>query len=131
MIARNRLAYGGALLVVIVLGLLSRSLGEHLPKFIADNAGDALWTVAVYLTLAIVLPRCPALRLGIAAFGISLAVELSQLIQVAWLNALRQTLPGRLLLGAGFLWIDLVRYGVGALAAAVIDPFGKGSRAGD
>jgi len=45
------------------------------------------------------------------------------------LNALRKTLPGRLLLGAGFLWIDLVRYAVGAVVVTMVDMVLRNRRA--
>ena len=118
---RNRLLLGLVLGLVIILGLASRKFGVQLPSFLASNAGDALWTVAVYLALALVVPRCSPIKLGLIAFGISLAVELSQLVDVAWFNAIRKTLPGRLLLGSGFLWIDLLRYFFGALLATAVD----------
>ena len=89
--------------------------------FLADHGGDFLWTIAIYLALALLAPRWSPLKLFLFAFGISVAVELSQLIDVDWLNAIRKTLPGRLLLGAGFLWIDLLRYFLGAIVAVTID----------
>ena len=118
---RNRIAIFVVLIVVAGLGLASRSLSGSLPVFVTAHAGDALWTVAAYLTLALVWPRWSPLRLGVAAFGVSVAVELSQLIDVAWLNAARQTLPGRLLLGSGFLWLDWLRYLAGAIVATIVD----------
>lgn len=108
-------------MVVIALGLGSRKFASLLPHFIADHAGDALWTAAVYLTLAIAFPKWSPCRLGILSFGVSVMVEFSQLIDASWLNAIRATLPGKLLLGAGFLWIDLVRYLVGAVTATTLD----------
>lgn len=121
MILRRRVGLFIALLVVVPLGLVSRKWGADLPAFIADNAGDALWTVAVYLTVAIVFPRWRSVTVGCVALAISFGVEFSQLIDVDWLNTLRKTLPGRLLLGAGFLWIDLVRYAVGAVVVTMVD----------
>jgi hypothetical protein len=118
---RSRLALTIALAIVIPLGLASRKFAGQIPEFLADHAGDFLWTVMIYLALAFLAPRWSPLKLFLIAFGISFAVELSQLINVAWLNALRKTLPGRLLLGAGFLWIDLLRYFCGALFAFAID----------
>ncbi len=118
---RSRIVLATVLVVVIVLGLGSRRFGEFLPDFLAANAGDALWTMAVYLVLAVLAPGWPPLKLGLFAFGISLAVESSQLLDTPWLNAIRNTIPGRLLLGAGFLWIDLLRYSIGALASTALD----------
>ena len=121
MITPRRIWLVVALLLVIPLGLASRKWGAELPVFIADNAGDALWTVAVYLSVAIVFPRWRSVTVGAVALVISFLVEFGQLIDVEWLNAVRKTLPGKLLLGAGFLWVDLVRYAVGAVAATVVD----------
>lgn len=118
---RRRAGLFMALLVVIPFGLATRKWGADLPVFIADNAGDALWTVAVYLTVAIGFPRWRSVAVGCVALAISFGVEFSQLIDVDWLNALRKTLPGKLLLGAGFLWIDLVRYTVGAVVVTMVD----------
>lgn len=112
---------GLVLAAVIGFGLASRALGDALPAVVAANAGDALWTAAVYLSLALLFPKARPLRLGGAALGISVAVELSQLVDLAWLNAARATLPGRLLLGAGFLWADLARYLAGAVVATGLD----------
>ena len=110
-----------ALTLVVILGLGSREFGDSLPRFLAENSGDALWTVAVYLSLAIIAPRWSTAKLFLLAFLISVMVELSQLFDFAPLNAIRATLPGRLLLGAGFLPIDLVRYLAGALLAVLLD----------
>lgn len=118
---RRRMILGALLLLVIAAGLGSRRYGDALPDFVAANAGDLLWTVAVYLTLAILAPTCSPVKLGLSALAISFAVEFSQLIDVAWLNAIRKTLPGRLLLGAGFLGIDLLRYLAGAVIATLLD----------
>ena len=47
---------------------------------------------------------------------LSFAVEFSQLYQAGWINAVRETHLGALVLGRGFLWSDLACYtaGVGA-----------------
>ncbi len=110
-----------ALGMVIALGLASRSFGAWLPDFVVANAGDFLWTVAAYLAIVIAFPSLPPLQVGIAAFTVSVAVELSQLIDVPWLNALRRTLPGRLLLGSGFVAVDLLRYFAGGCTATLVD----------
>jgi hypothetical protein len=40
-------------------------------------------------------------------------VEISQLYHAPWIDSIRQTTPGGLVLGFGFLWTDLVCYSVG------------------
>lgn len=119
--ARSRKRIALALLVTIGLGLGSRMGASWLPPFLVAHAGDALWTVAVYLSLALIAPAAPPLWLGATALILSGLVECSQLLQTPLLETVRATLPGRLLLGSGFLWIDLVRYFVGALGATWLD----------
>jgi len=76
---RNRIVLICLLLVVVGLGLASRRFGASLPDFVSANAGDALWTVAVFVTLAILFPCWPTIRIGLLAFAISVIVEISQL----------------------------------------------------
>lgn len=118
---RSRLVVFILLLVSIGLGLASRRFAGALPAFIVDHAGDGLWAVAVYLTLCLIKPSWAPLRIFALAVAISFAVELSQLLDVRALNAIRQTSIGRLFLGVGFLWVDLVRYTVGASLAFAVD----------
>ncbi|WP_163991266.1 DUF2809 domain-containing protein [Pyxidicoccus caerfyrddinensis] len=102
--------------LVLALGLASRSKSVAWPPFFAEYAGDTLWALLVFLLLRFVAPARPVLHVAAAALAFSFAVEFSQLYQAPWLNAVRRTLPGRLVLGAGFLWSDLVCYTAGVLA---------------
>ena len=54
---------------------------------------------------------CPTVYLHLA---ISFVVEAAQLYQASWINAIRSTTLGHLVLGSQFGWIDLVAYAVGA-----------------
>jgi len=118
---RNRWVCLSALLATIVLGLSTRETSINWPAFVSVHAGDALWTLALYLGLGFLFPRLTALFLFVLALGISWGVELSQLLDWSWFAALRETLVGRLLLGTGFQWFDFPRYTVGALLAFGID----------
>jgi hypothetical protein len=101
--------------LVLALGLASRSKSLPWPPFFAAYAGDTLWALLVFLLLRFVAPARPVLHVAGAALAFSFAVEFSQLYQAPWLNAVRGTRPGRLVLGAGFLWSDLVCYTAGVL----------------
>lgn len=83
--------------------------------------GDALWAMLIFWLAALVRPSASGRTLAIAALGISIAVECSQLVHTPWLDAVRATRLGALVLGQGFLWSDLVAYAVGVLAATLID----------
>lgn len=107
------------LAVTIALGLLSRRY--PLPGFLAEYTGDALYTVAVFWVAAFVRPAAPGWALAITAAAFSAAIECSQLVTVGWLDDLRRTRLGALLLGQGFQWQDLLAYTAGAAVAWGID----------
>lgn len=117
---RSRTTYAVLVSAVILLGLASRAYSPPLPWPVREYAGDALWALAAYLTVAFLFPRLPAGRVAASAGLFSLAVEVSQLYHAPWIDRVRQIRPAALLLGHGFLWSDLACYaagvGVGALA---------------
>jgi hypothetical protein len=71
--------------------------------------------------------------LAAAALGISFAVEFSQLVQVEWLERLRATRAGALVLGRGFLATDLICYAAGVALGVAGERAWRfsGGRAGD
>jgi hypothetical protein len=83
--------------------------------------GDALWAATVYWMVSVAVPRTRRRWRLIAALGICIAVELSQLWHPQWLDSVRDTLPGHLLLGSDFDPRDLLAYAIGVLAAAMVD----------
>jgi len=117
-VRRNRIVYALLLLLVVVAGLASRRFRADLPPWVGEYAGDALWALAVFVLLGLVFPRMTTGRAALIAGGVSLAVELSQLYQAPWLNAVRATTSGALLLGHGFLWTDLPSYAAGVTIGA-------------
>jgi Protein of unknown function (DUF2809) len=48
-------------------------------------------------------------------------IEISQLYQADWINAIRHTKLGGLVLGFGFLWSDLLMYSIGISLAFLLD----------
>ena len=110
---RRRVIYGSLLLAIILLGLGSRAYSSPFPTFVRAYVGDALWALAAYLTVTLLFPRLPIRWVAVTAGLFSLTVELSQLYHAAWIDRLRQVRVAALLLGHGFLWSDLVCYGVG------------------
>lgn len=102
---RDRLRLAAAALAVIPLGLLTRA-DLPLPTLVATYGGDTLYATLVYLLVALGWPQGPTWRLSLVALGTCYAIELSQLVHTPWLDALRGPLPGRLVLGAGFVIIS-------------------------
>lgn len=108
-------------LVTIILGLASRKYSHFLPLFVAQNAGDMLWAMMVYFGFRVLLVDKKPSTAILLSFLFSFSIEFSQLYQEDWIIQLRETTIGALILGKGFLVMDLIRYTVGIVMAAVID----------
>jgi hypothetical protein len=106
---------------VIALGLASRRFRGELPAFVGEYAGDVLWAAMVFLLTSAGRPGASTRRVAAAAAVFALAVELGQLYHAPWIEAVRHTRLGGLVLGFGFLWSDLVCYAVGIAMAVALD----------
>ncbi|MBL8206283.1 MAG: DUF2809 domain-containing protein [Blastocatellia bacterium] len=127
---RSRLVYAGFIAVVIALGLASRtqSTQSYLPQFISEYAGDTLWALTAFLGLGFLFPKFSTWRVAVLALGFAVLIECSQLYHAPWIESLRHTRLGGLVLGFGFLWSDLVCYGVGVACGVGLEwlcGFGK------
>ena len=103
------------LALLIFLGLVSRKI-----QFIPPETGDALWAMSVFAFLRILSPRMSYLGTAVLSLAISFAIEFSQLIHYPWLDSVRNTWTGHMLLGQGFLWEDLVAYTIGIILMYVL-----------
>ena len=112
-------ARGAALLLVpltVAAGLGSRAF---LGGLLAKVAGDALYTVLIYVLVVVVRPDVRLSRAFAIALGLSFAVELAQLTPYpAWLSSKHVIL--RLIFGTTFGFVDLAGYLVGAAGAALL-----------
>jgi len=71
--------------------------------------------------LALLRPAAAPRMLGLLALTIALIIEVSQLYQAPWINAVRATRVGALALGQGFLWSDVLCYALGVTLAVLVD----------
>ena len=120
-IRRHRFFQIVLIALVCLLGIGSRRYSNALPRFIAAYAGDTLWALAAFLGLGLILPRALTRTIALLAMSFSVAVEISQLYHAPWIDSIRQTTAGGLVLGFGFLWSDLVCYAVGVCVGMLID----------
>lgn len=118
---RNRKLYAGCIMMVILLGLLSRRFGALLPPWAAAYAGDILWGMMIFLMTGFLFHRKKTTPIAAIAYAFSVMVEVSQLYHAPWIDAVRAHRLGGLLLGYGFLWSDLLCYLAGVLAGALLE----------
>lgn len=116
-----RIGYLVAVVLTILFGLASRKFSQLLPVFVAENAGDALWAMMVYFGFRFLIIRRSLRTAIILSLLFSYSIEFSQLYQASWINNLRSTLLGSLILGKGFLTVDLFRYAAGIILATFLD----------
>ncbi len=120
-ITRNRFVYLLLAVATIALGLASRRLAGFLPNFINLGLGDALWAVMVYLFVGAIFNRWAVVRTATVSLAFCYFVEISQLYHAPWIDAIRATRMGGLVLGFGFLWSDMVAYTLGVAAVAIVE----------
>jgi len=123
---RSRFVYAGLAALTAICGLATRPLRQVIAPELAENIGDALWAVLVYLLIALIWRRQGSGRIALAALMISIAVECSQLCHAPWIEAIRKTTLGGLVIGWGFAWGDLVAYASGIVGCVLLERhFGK------
>ena len=118
---RSRAVFLALAAATIILGLATRRFRRSLPAAVGLYAGDVLWATMVYLLLAAIWPRASIRRLTAGAAAFALVIEVGQLYHAPWIDAVRDTRLGGLVLGFGFLWSDLACYAIGIALAALID----------
>ena len=117
----NRWVYVLIIILTIPLGLATRKYKGDLPLVIGEYGGDTLWAFLMYWLLAFVFPSADRWKVVVASLIFSFCVEVSQLYHAEWIDYIRSTVLGKLVLGQGFLWSDFGCYTVGIVAALLLD----------
>ncbi|AFQ12063.1 MULTISPECIES: ribosomal maturation YjgA family protein [Bacillus] len=110
---RNRLLYAMFTILVIILGLSSRKFAFALPALLNDYLGDALWALMIFIGFGFLFPKIETKKLAFISLMFCYGIEVSQLYHAEWIDSIRATTLGGLVLGYGFLWSDLVAYTIG------------------
>lgn len=116
-------------MAIMVIGLGSRIFRQRLPSFLADYAGDTLWALMLFFLVSTLCAGRTLFARTAISVTLALMVEVSQLYHAPWIDSVRQTTFGGLVLGFGFLWTDLICYSVGiafgSLAESAINGFNR------
>ncbi|MBI6871632.1 DUF2809 domain-containing protein [Clostridium aciditolerans] len=120
---RNRLQYGLMVLVVIILGLCSRRMSNLIPGFLNTYLGDALWALMIFFTFGFIFRTIETKKVALIAIAFCYFIELSQLYHTSWIDSIRKTTIGGLVLGYAFLWSDLLAYAIGIGVGVIMELF--------
>src|SRR4051812_42144069 len=81
---------------------------------VRDACGGITYVLVFILVFGALSPKTSAAVIAIGVLIVTCFLEFLQLWHPAWLEALRRTIAGRLLLGTTFEWTDFPPYFIGA-----------------
>lgn len=96
-------------------------MAVYLPEIINEYLGDALWALMIYAGVATIFNRWKIKWVIIIALTFCYLIEISQLYHAPWIDTVRSTRLGGLVLGFGFLWSDLLAYSFGVGFGALLE----------
>ena len=105
---KSRLIYFILIVVGILLGLSSRRIA-----LVPAITGDVLWAIMVFLMIRFLFIRKSLKFVALISLSFCYLIEMSQLYHEPWIDRIRNTSLGALVLGHGFLWSDLLAYTLG------------------
>lgn len=103
-----------SLILVVPLGLSTKHCRVDGLEWVRESSGGALYVVFFCLSAFFIWPRARAWLLAAAVLSATCCVELLQLWHPRWLETIRATTAGGLVLGSTFVWGDFPWYVVGA-----------------
>ncbi len=108
-----RLALLLSVLVIVPAGYVVR-FSPLQPDWIPDVLGSLAYEIFWVLLVLLVNPKLSPRGAAVGVFLATCGIEFLQLWHPPLLEMLRQTLPGRLVLGNTFLWWDFPPYAIGS-----------------
>jgi hypothetical protein len=118
---RNRIVYFLLIVITILAGLGSRHYGGHLPSWVHLYLGDSLWALMVFWMAGFLFRQKATGWVAVVSLLFSFIIETSQLYHAPWIDTIRATTLGGLVLGFGFLWSDMLCYTVGIVFGMIME----------
>ena len=117
---KRRLLYFLLFILIIPIGLSTRKKPQWYFSLIADYGGDVFWATMFFFIFRFLWPENARWKIALYTFLFSLAIEISQLYHAVWIDKIRATFLGSMLLGNTFLWSDILCYFVGTIIGFLI-----------
>lgn len=111
---QHRRALALSMAVIVPLGLILKFYQGPGQEWLNNTFGGVPYEIFWVLLVAYLWPAVSPGRIAIAVCIATCGLEFLQLWQPDWLQAIRATLPGRLVLGNTFSWTDFPYYFVGS-----------------
>jgi len=121
--SKNRITYLIIIIIVILTGLISRWLPLSHNKLFAKYPGDILWALMVFFIICFIFNRFSTKRTAVTAMIFSVLIEASQLYHANWIDSIRNTWLGGIILGFSFSWYDIICYAIGITIGILLEEF--------
>lgn len=112
-VSRYRIALLVSIVAIVPLGYVVRFYG-FAPEWLNDAFGSIAYEIFWILFVALLFPQASPLWTAVGVCIATCGIEFLQLWQAPFLQAMRATLPGRLVLGNAFTWSDFPSYFIGS-----------------
>lgn len=113
----KRITYLFVFVFLTWLAIATRTHPSWFHPAIQAYGGDTIWAGMFLFFLRIFFIRYPLIKLSVICFALGVADELLQLYHAPWIETIRHTRIGGLMLGFGFLWSDIACYALGIMLA--------------
>ncbi|MCY7894162.1 DUF2809 domain-containing protein [Bacillus vallismortis] len=118
---RKRWVYAALTIIIMTIGLGSRTFSSVLPDAVNPYLGDSLWAAMIYTGCAFLFQKMTTIMTGTISLSFCFFIEISQLYHADWIDQIRDTSLGGLVLGYGFLWSDIKAYTIGISLCTAIE----------
>jgi hypothetical protein len=108
-----RMRFGISLIISVALGVATQFASGPAFEWVARGLGGAFYVLVWIFAALFVFPDWRPKRVCAGALFATILVECAQLWHPAWLDSIRATWPGGLLLGSAFHWADFPYYFLG------------------
>jgi Protein of unknown function (DUF2809) len=116
---KYRLALLVSIIIIVPVGYIVRFAQEPGPAWLQDVLGSLAYEIFWILLVAFFLPKSSPFWTAVGVCLATCGLEFLQLWQPPFLQAVRATLPGRLVLGNSFTWSDFPPYFIGSFLGLI------------
>lgn len=90
-------------------------------RFLNVYLGDALWALMIFMLCGFIFKGTKTKMVAFMALAFSYLIEISQLYHSNWIDNIRKTTLGGLVLGYVFSWKDLLAYAIGIGIGIIVE----------
>lgn len=117
---KKRILYGTLFIFLTWLALATRQHQSWFCPLLVQYGGDTIWAAMFLFFLRMFFLCINIAKLAAINFLLGVADETLQLYHAPWIEAIRHTKVGGLMLGFGFMWSDILCYFIGSCLSMCI-----------